>query len=863
MRFVSTSALLPARTLTRVFRSCGLGLALLTIWAGDGLEAATTLRFPRLVLDPDTLTGVAVVNPDSQPVLATFTAYGSDGLVLQGEGLQNPREVLIFPGQQYARTTREIFGSLEGLSEAAWFEVTSPASDLTGFFLVLDTNLRYLDGADLPLPSLQLIFPEIRISETENTEINLVNPGTSPVQARLQLGGSVQREETIDLPARGASRLDVQTFFGLQQAVGPVWLSVQADGPVAGFAFVRTGADWLGVNARPADLDRRSLFFPQFAVLGGFESQLKIFNTGDQPVDIVLTAYRPEGVAYAAPAVSSNPVLRRLEPGELLCEELEALFGFQGSEILQGWIGVESSGPGLEGSLTYALPQTGALAAVVAESEGRRELLFSHIATSLGFFTGVALQNSATISTNVQVVALTAQGEMAGETHLVIGPRQRLSRLLTELIPSAAGLAGGFVWIRSDLPLRATSLFGTMQSRVLANIPPQSLPSYQPADLPPVLRVEPALATVGPGSQVAFTLPEVSRTVNWIVAGNLGGDEASGTITVLGDYLAPLQAPPLNPVTVSAQLDGRSFGATLDWLDSREILSDVSGLRALAHLADSDTLYTAERSAPVGLGVGPAQPAGIPSGGTSIYGHAPGGRQLLATLANQEVSALLGFRASDGLEYLLAATGDAGELVRIDPRSGARTTLAGALREPHQLFLDSSGDLLVVEEHSIARISRADLNRSLAGQAIPAGAGSNRLSFGGARVQGVAEDPCAERLLVATDEGIIAVSPESGTVLAEVADLADATGLVALRRQGLECDRASHLLVLSRSGGRLIGLGSGEIRPWLEQLSPEDHALLTSLSSSLGAGGVLLVEPFAASRSRVLLVELSHVYRLN
>ena len=60
-------------------------------------------------------------------------------------------------------------------------------------------------------------------------------------------------------------------------------------------------------------------------------------------------------------------------------------------------------------------------------------------------------------------------------------PGQRISQLIDQLVPEAQGQSGGFIFLKSDVPVYASSLFGSNDGQVLANIPPQVSPEgYDP-----------------------------------------------------------------------------------------------------------------------------------------------------------------------------------------------------------------------------------------------------------------------------------------------------------------------------------------------------------------------------------------------
>ena len=205
-----------------MYRSRGLAhawLCLLTLFLlpVGVLEARSILNFPFLTYQKDTITGVAIVNLGEEDAQVAVTAYVSGGQLLRGEGIENPVALEVKAGTQSGTITVSLFGSGPELGEAAWFQAVSETDGLTGFFLYLDTASSFLDGADLPSLSSRLIFSDVRVGEGESTELNLINPTGQAATAEVKL---VSNEDSasrmLDLPPRGAARLDVEEFFSQQ-----------------------------------------------------------------------------------------------------------------------------------------------------------------------------------------------------------------------------------------------------------------------------------------------------------------------------------------------------------------------------------------------------------------------------------------------------------------------------------------------------------------------------------------------------------------------------------------------------------------------------------------------------------------------
>jgi len=457
-------------------------------------------------------------------------------------GFQNPVQINVPANQQVSLITSDLFGAGLNPSTVAWFQATSEVDNLTGYFLFLDPAVTFCDGADPPQRSRSIVFNEVRLEAGFSTELNIINPAATGATIRLQLmGGEIPVVRELPLAANGVARIDVATFFEVEQVPAVAYLIASSDVEIAGFEFVRGAeGDLLGLNARPASEQLNTLFFPQLAVLGPFQSQLGVANYSEESTLLTISAHQPDGSLYGSDHLLNNPVMRVLEAGQMLVEDLEEMFGFFGEEALDGWIEVISTSEAVNGAFSYGIPSASALAVVSNVAQGSTRAIFSHLATSLGFFTGVAVLNSGSLAANLRIVALDADGTVLGSFTTTLQPRQRISELITELIPEAADRAGGLIWVSSDQPVFLTSLLGNLEGGILANIPPQPVPeSYQPDQGQVRLTVTPPLAVLAPGASQAFRLEGAVASPVWSVSDVPGGSNTVGTITNDGVYTAP------------------------------------------------------------------------------------------------------------------------------------------------------------------------------------------------------------------------------------------------------------------------------------------------------------------------------------
>ncbi len=358
-------------------------LILALLFFSGPIQAASTLNFPRLSFEAGTLTGLAIVNPNDQSADVTLTAYHADGLIL-GDNQETMKLTTIAAKSQSAALVSDIFSFSQDPATVGWIQVTSTTDNLTGFFLVFNDTLPFniFDGADLPQTGTALIFPQVRVDNGYSTELNLINPseGTASLVLQLIPTGSAPITQSVVLLTKGAARLDLATFFGIGNDPINAYVAVSSDVAVAGFELVRSPTgDLVGLNARPSQT-LTHLYFPQMAVLGGFQTTLGVVNNSAQNVILTISAFDRFGDLFEA-ETTQNPVNVSLLQGESLVQDLETLFGFSGSEVLAGWLQVESTLPAVTGYLSYELPDSGAAATVTPSQAGQTRGIFSHIAT--------------------------------------------------------------------------------------------------------------------------------------------------------------------------------------------------------------------------------------------------------------------------------------------------------------------------------------------------------------------------------------------------------------------------------------------------------------------------------------------------
>ncbi len=867
-------------------------IVVMSIAGGTGTTlGASTLNFPRLGFDVNTFTGVAFVNPNAAEAEVTVKAYGPNGSLIQGvAGFKNTVQLTIPALRQIALTTTEIFGASLPASQFGWMQATSTSDGITGFFLFLDGSITLFDGADLPESGRKLVFPRIREGEGYSTEINIINPGTQASELDLQLfvggeGAPKSATGAVTVPAKGIVRLDLKQNFGVEAAPDGTFLLVTGSAPIGGFEMVRSqGQDLVGLNARPTSEGLDILYFPQMAVLGPWVTNLGLVNLSDTPIIATVSARESSGNLYQGNALQgSNPALITLPAGNAVYRDVAELFGFSGDNTVDGWLKVESSGPAMTGFVTYGIPAFGSAAAVASQPEAMDRAIFSHVATSLGYFTGVAILNPGQIANPYRVMAFNkATGASLGIFDGVLQPGERISKLITELIPdnAADGQSGGFIWVKTEQPAYLTSLFGTApngndadQHLVLANIPPQPAPSdYQPDAALPSIKINPPLAVVQPGKTTQFTALDgegkPQSGVQWDVNGVESGSAQVGVISATGVYTAPGSDPSTLalPVTISGKAGNAKGGASVDVLAKEVLFQGTGVVQSLTYLRSLKLLYSAELQS--GVTSSGMNPQAGPS--TDIYSATSAGvRTRIRGYSGKNIVKMLDFTAGDGNEYLLFCDQAGGEILRFDPRE-PRTALVSVwsgLDQPNSMAFDPvTRNLLVADASGIWSVERTSLETDLTTSGASLASVSDdpqvaTLISGINNARGVSVDACTGNIYVTDGTGRLLeydrLTGESRTIL----NLGSAGQILGLYRKEIPCPAAFQVLIADQESDRIVLAGpSGNFDiNWLSDAGVQEISYLPVDNDFTGNSGILIGEA-SGGTTRAALVPVPDLY---
>jgi hypothetical protein len=610
---------------------------------------------------------------------------------------------------------------------------------------------------------MELILPIVENNAPAATEIALVNPSDDAASVYIELlranGTTVFSAPKSTIPARGALLGPLSTLF--PTAYGEVaTLKVSANRPVVCYGYIFRSSDnsLITVPAQSSALSAKTLFFPQLADGAGWVTTAGIVNTSSLDETVSITVYKADGTLFTAPDIRNNPVTRIIPKHGLMRESARSLFGFADSPRHEGWIKVEAVRPALYGYVEYGAGTNRAL--VSAQLEPQTKAIFSYQALQPPFFTGLAILNPSSLTTNVEVVSLGSDGKPLGKSQRALRPGERQSQLVEQWVPSAAGASGGAVFVKADNPVIATQLFGTTNLSLLANVPPQKITtSFDPAAQLPTVKVSPPLAVVETGKTQKFSFSGAGG-LGWYIDDKAGGSTELGTVAVDGTYRAPSKVPANHSISIRARnaTGDQAGGASINVVQREEIAGGLATVTAVAYFENLQRFFIAEQQVLAGAPENDKSYAA--STNARILRQDPDGkRETFLEYPGESLGKMLPYVDSKNQNWLLMAGTTSGKIIRVNLDTKQQTVIAEGLARPNSMALDGSGDLLVAAEDGVHVVPRAKLDAALH-NVLPPRARSltsapYRKAIDIASPRGVTVDRCTGAVYVTTSDGTL------------------------------------------------------------------------------------------------------------
>jgi hypothetical protein len=442
------------------------------------LQVASEFFVPFYQGDANYFTGFAVSNFGTTGANAKFTGYATDGRLLAFPA--NPASFFIPPQAQFASLGSQIFGAPLDAVQAGWVRISGDSPNLGCLYQFGNMDNTMLDGSGADTsPSRILRFTRIYEGtgafrgQTATTFLSIANPTTGSVSMTLNLLGAASNQalapqQTFSLPANGVLYGSVAQIFNPPLPVSSAWIDVQVtsgDG-VVGFEMIHFPdvQTAVGLSGTGAGAVNRS-YSAQLAVTPDYFTNLKLINTSTLARDITLHAVAENGSDLA------TPVTVHLDIGQSLERGIDQLFGLTPTTV--GSLRIDADGAGVIGDILFGDPGNLRFAAAsLLQSQKFSQAVFSQVANGLNYFTGLAVLNPGTQTASITLDVYTSSGTKTGSAILTLGPGQRFSRLLTDLLPAAAGQMGGYISLTSKVPIIAQELFGDIRLNFLSAVPP-------------------------------------------------------------------------------------------------------------------------------------------------------------------------------------------------------------------------------------------------------------------------------------------------------------------------------------------------------------------------------------------------------
>jgi hypothetical protein len=451
-----------------------------------GSYGSVKLAFPFRIQSDATYTGVALTNPLNASVNVTFTPYDT-----AGSTLANPKTLTIPANGQISglATDPSLFGPDFNIASSGTIVAVGKTPILPGFYLLGDYSPgSRLDGATADLNTVSSwVWPTVfHQAPTPFTTFELFNPSASTANVTLNLfdanGTQVLPTAALSIPASGSVTQSIEQIFpslNLSSLSGG-YVTGQSDTPVVAR---ETFGNALDSNFLPGQAAQvlTTFFWPHFATGAGYTTELTFINLSailNVPVNLTIALLDTNGNQIAQTPLSvpqSGQVIRTI--GSLFP-------ALNASSLTTGYVRVDVSpiqvgpfvfAPLIAGSLRFSASNGAGSAALPLVTPAFSEFVYSHVAETTIYYTGIAMLNTNATAASVSVEVFTAAGTSVGTASLTLQPGQRVAELLHQLMPATANHLGGWIHVVSDQPISSFSLYASYNGLSLSAIPPQNI----------------------------------------------------------------------------------------------------------------------------------------------------------------------------------------------------------------------------------------------------------------------------------------------------------------------------------------------------------------------------------------------------
>ncbi len=491
----SPSIQVSGKPIYQVFTGTSLDLAGTEV---NFVTSDTQLLFPFYAGDALTFSGYAFTNFSSQDALLELQARGTDGSLLNFT--DNSHQETVKSQTQVAKLGSEYFNIPGNTVQSGWIRVISNTPGVASFFQIGDGlagPITKMDGSVAVTSQSKTlffsriydglaVFPTFGGNQDATTRISLVNPNSSPITVRFTFyaptGQPVGSPTDRTIAPNGFLLERVSTLVGTPAPLDDGYLRVdviQGDGAI-GFELIELDQSLMGLNAsygNPGQVAYSAQLASGTDTGIGVFTNLKLVNTSLETRVVTITPYKGDGTVLSTPLANVA-----LQPNQTLQRDAGEMFGGSPAGSILGSLVVQADGPGIIGDVVFGDPQIANYAAALPlQTVLFTKAIFSQVANgqlsadpSMDAFTGIALFNPNAQDAQVSLKVFNRTGTQVGNTrNITLGPRNRLSDLVENLVPGTASLIQGYISVDSSQPLVAQQLFGNASLSFLSAVPPR------------------------------------------------------------------------------------------------------------------------------------------------------------------------------------------------------------------------------------------------------------------------------------------------------------------------------------------------------------------------------------------------------
>ena len=550
-------------TLLRVVYTLGLSVIL-----AQAASAQSVLNFAKATVSDSLNGGFAVTNPTANYADVQFTLYGLDGNPVSS-GLVNPVRHRVAPKGQISMLASELFASstIDG-----WVQVTSPASNLTGYYLSGDFATG-LGGAESSPPLTIQVIPVIRDDQTTKTEIVILNPASTNSIVTLNLFNSHGEQSGVTLSQtvlpHAALRLSTPALAvtGTSETLSA---RISATVPVAATAILNRSGSVMFAPGQRVDQPASMRIAAHFTSGNGFDPVLVLTNPNASPTTITVTAFGETGTA-----ISSARSFTIAANGSISADT-STITRQPFVPTVNGWLRIDSQNVPLNGVLI--LDGNRALTSIPLQITPLDRMLYSQISQTSDMSTGLFFVNTWAIAAMLDISLVRGDGMTLAQKSIELPSNSKFSTVLRDIFPKTVGETSGYVVIRSSLPIYTVGVLAANSGAFSSSIPPSRVPdTFVPNPMvarPKITIIDPP-AYVQTGTTLRLLVENVGEDATFLV-----GDQASSPPqSPFGIFL--IDIPAVEPGFVNLRV--RTSGMESDPLTLRvapldnPFVQDISG----------------------------------------------------------------------------------------------------------------------------------------------------------------------------------------------------------------------------------------------------------------------------------------------